>query len=341
MAESISPRDGQNGNVMLSASGRRVGLLRLLERSLRELDLPGRVIATDVTLTSAAMQATADRIIVPRYSEPGCLEFLLKLCTENQIGLIVPTIDTELAFYERNRAAFAARGTQINVSDLPTVEIGGDKQRTHEWLTENAIPTVRQVSLGAALNGALDWEYPVLVKPRFGSSSIGITKAKSRVDLEARAGEKDLLVQSIATGREYTVDVFIDRSGKCRCAVPRLRLETRGGEVSKGMTVRNPAVIELASRVAEALPGGRGVLNVQIFHDDTSGVLAVIEVNPRFGGGYPLSHEAGAAMTTWLLEETFGLPCSARSDAWQDGLVMLRYDEAVFVSRQEARVSLK
>ena len=149
----------------------------------------------------------------------------------------------------------------------------------------------------------------------------------------------DMLIQDIAPGREYTVDVFLDRAGQCRCAVPRLRLETRAGEVSKGVTVRNEHVLTIARRTAEALPGARGVINIQIFHDENTGVTNVIEINPRFGGGYPLTHQAGAPMIRWLIEETLGMPCSARDD-WREGVVMLRYDEAVFVDAVAAGVKL-
>jgi carbamoyl-phosphate synthase large subunit len=166
-----------------------------------------------------------------------------------------------------------------------------------------------------------------------------MTVAANAGQLSGRAGEAELLVQSIPPGREYTVDGFIDRTRRCRCAVPRQRLEVRGGEVSKGMTVRNAAVAALARRIAEALPGARGVLNVQIFHDETTDRMAAIEINPRFGGGYPLSHEAGAAMTRWLLEDILQLPSSARDDLWREGVVMLRYDEAVFCDRAAAHVA--
>ena len=136
-------------------------------------------------------------------------------------------------------------------------------------------------------------------------------------------------------GRQFanTIDVYIDRQGEPRCAVPRKRLETRSGEVSKGMTVREPKLQEMASRIASALPGGFGVINVQIFYDKEADQLSVIEINPRFGGGYPLSHEAGARCTHWLIEDCLDLPLSIENDVWRSGLVMLRYDDAIFVDK--------
>jgi carbamoyl-phosphate synthase large subunit len=103
--------------------------------------------------------------------------------------------------------------------------------------------------------------------------------------------------------------------------------------VSKGVTVRSPRLESLAASVCDALPGAFGAVTVQVFVDgDTeTGRASVIEINPRFGGGYPLSQAAGADFPRWLLEEAAGLPSTAAPDRWRDGLVMLRYDAAVFV----------
>ena len=139
------------------------------------------------------------------------------------------------------------------------------------------------------------------------------------------------LVQSIAVGEEYTVSCYIDRAGKTRCAVPRKRLETRGGEVSKGITFRHEGLQGLAARACESLPGAWGAMNIQIFLDPITQDMRIIELNPRFGGGFPLAWKAGAHYPRWLIEECLGLPLSAQDNDWKDGLVMLRWDAAVFV----------
>lgn len=334
------PRDIMAENVMLSAAGRRVALMHLLEQSMADLNIHGGVLATDLHALSPAMQMAREIALVPPYRDPNCLDFLLNLCETYHIRLIVPTIDPELVFYAKHRTAFANVGCQINVSDSSAIDLSFDKLKTHEWLATQDLPRVRQATLPQVLSGEAKLDLPVIIKPRRGSSSIGITIARTFEQLQARAHESDLLVQSIATGREYTVDVFVDRDGNCRCAVPRRRIETRGGEVSKGVTVRNREVIDLAWQVAQTLPGAYGVMNIQIFHDPTTNQLAVIEINPRFGGGYPLSEEAGAPMTRWLLEDVLKYPTTSRADMWREGLVMLRYDAAVFVDAKEAGVEL-
>ena len=319
--------------VMLSAAGRRVALLRLLRQSVEEAGFTARIVSTDVTRKSAAFHLGDICRLVPRYREPKCLEFLLAMCRELEVKLVVPTIDPELPFYAAHRERFAEVGTTVLISSLQAIQICNDKQSTHEWLAGMGLPTVAQTDARKATDEK--WSFPLFVKPRGGSASIGARIVKNLDELRVATAEGDFIVQQVAPGQEYTVDLFIDRAGRCRCAVPRLRIETRGGEVSKGMALRCVPVEEVARKMAESLPGAWGVINTQIFYDADSGAINVIEINPRFGGGYPLSHEAGAHMSRWVVEEVAGLPSTAHNQ-WTDGLVMLRYDEAVFVSREQA-----
>ena len=124
--------------------------------------------------------------------------------------------------------------------------------------------------------------------------------------------------------------------GACVCAVPRRRIEVRAGEVAKAVTTRSAALEQLARDVCEALPGAFGALTIQVFVDDRSGETSIIELNARFGGGFPLSREAGADFPRWILEDLVGLPSTASADGWRDGVVMLRYDAAVFVNDDRA-----
>ncbi len=323
-------QDAETFTIMMSAAGRRVALLQLLRESIRQLGLKPRLVATDVTRNSAALHLSDVSRIVRRYSDPRCLDELLEICREYSVKLIVPTIDPELSFYAEHRQRFEAEGTRVMISSPQAVRMCNDKRSTHRWLIDQGFPTVRQIDAKDLLANSRDWIFPVFAKPVAGSSSIGARVVHGLEELRLVTGIDDYIVQEIAPGMEYTVDVFLDAEGHCHCAVPRLRIETRGGEVSKGMTFRSSAIESLASRVAEAMDGARGVVNIQIFYDASTGHLNVIEINPRFGGGYPLTHRAGAEMARWVVEEVLGRPSTAARDSWKDSLVMLRYDEAYF-----------
>jgi carbamoyl-phosphate synthase large subunit len=343
----VTPAPGKPLTVLVSSAGRRVELVRSFRRAVSELTPGGRVLAIDSSWYSSAYHEADEGFLVPRISDPDHVPRLLEICEREGVDLVVPTTDREWPVWSAHVGDFAAAGTTVAVSSPEVLAIASDKQRTNEWLTANGFPTVRQGRPAEALADPASWPLPLMAKPRFGSASEGVGLVRTRAELEIVAARDaagasladgrpgDLLVETVATGVEHTIDVIVDRSGLCLCAVPRKRLEVRGGEVSKGVTVRSPELIELAHGMAKALPGPYGVLNFQVFADPSTGELAVIEINPRFGGGFPLADAAGADYPRWLLEDLLGLPSTA-TDGWRDGLVMLRYDAAVFVDQAQA-----
>jgi len=329
---------GEPVTVLISSAGRRVELLRGFRRALGAVGAaPGRVLATDCSWYSSAFHDADEAFLVPRLGDPEFVPRLLELCVKHRVDLVVPTIDTEMPVYVAHRDQFDEIGTTIALSHGDVVAIAADKQRTHDWLVTQGLPTVEQTTPAAALADPDAWTYPLIAKPRFGSAGLGVGLVHDAEELAlvARRGHElgELVVQRVAPGVEHTIDVLADRAGRCVCAVPRRRIEVRAGEVSKGVTVRSAVLEDLASRVCEALPGAYGALNVQVFVDDPE-QLAVIEINARYGGGFPLSLEAGADFPRWMLEELLGLPSTASPDGWRAGLVMLRYDAAVFVDER-------
>jgi len=335
---------GEPVTVLISSAGRRVELLRGFRRALEDVGAPDRVLATDCSWYSSAFHDADEAFLVPRLDDPEFAPRLLELCLKHDVDMLVPTIDTELPVWVAHRDQFAEIGTTIALSDGDVVAIAADKQRTQDWLVAHGFPTVEQTTPAAALADPDVWTFPLMAKPRFGSAGLGVGLVRDGQELAlvARRGHElgEIIVQRVAPGVEHTIDVLSDRTGRCVCAVPRRRIEVRAGEVSKGMTVRSAVLEDLAARVCEALPGAYGALNVQIFVDgdvDDPDNVAVVEINARYGGGFPLSLEAGADFPRWMLEELLGLPSTSSPDAWRSGLVMLRYDAAVFVDENQRR----
>lgn len=318
-------------NVLLSSAGRRVALLDHIRRDLADLALVGNVVATDMTELSAAAQR-ADRFIkVPPVSDPKFSQRILDVCSNHAISLLIPTIDSELSTYARLRGPLAELGTLVLVSGPETVSLSGDKRATNKWLRSAGFPTPEQWSVDEARQGGVP--LPVIAKPAQGSASMGVRLIATDQELQGLSGA-DLVVQRVAEGVEYTVDVWVDSRGAHRCSVPRRRMQVRAGEVSKGITDAREDVVSLTTVLAEALPDPFGPLTVQLFAAP-DGAIKIIEINPRFGGGYPLAWEAGARYPRWALQETRSVPYDPTTFRWRDGLVMLRYDDAVFVDQSE------
>ncbi len=319
--------------VLISSAGRRVELLEGFRDALRELGADGRVVATDTSWWSAARHRADAAFDVPRCDDPTYVDRIVALCEREEVDLVVPTIDPELPVLAAARDRLAAVGTTVAVSSPDTVSIAADKVATHRWLVDAGLPTVRQGTPADVAADPGSWPYPLIVKPRGGSAGIGVVTVSDAVSLEVASRRGDVVVEQVADGTEHTVDVLVDRSGACVCAVPRRRVEVRAGEVAKAVTVRSAALERLAADVVTALPAPFGALTIQVFVGDEPAQLTVIELNARFGGGFPLARRAGADFPRWMLEELLDVPSTARADEWEDGLVMLRYDDAVFLRR--------
>jgi carbamoyl-phosphate synthase large subunit len=317
--------------VLISSVGRRSQLVECLRQAFKELGVCGRIVGLDIAPEMAPAAYLVDKCFrVTRCSDPEYINEVLRIAIKENVCLIVPTIDTELPTYAANRQLFLERGVTIAISDSETVRIACDKVETNRWLLENGFPSPRQGEPDDVFKCPDRWKFPLIIKPRLGSASAGIFVVGSLLDLRVRSENKQgLIVQEIAYGDEYTVNVFV-QDGCCVCAVPHKRIEVRAGEVTKGITVRDERLMRLATEVAERLPGARGALNIQCFMD-ANGNIMIIEINARFGGGFPLANRAGARFPLWLLEPLLE-KASTVTAAWENGLMMLRFDDAVYIS---------
>ncbi len=221
-------------------------------------------------------------------------------------------------------------GCRVLVSAPDVVDICQDKRKTYRFLLKNDFDTPVTISVATALSKAkLSW--PCFLKPWDGYASRGNAVVNNRKELLFFAKRiPNAICQEFIKGTEHTCDVYVDFDMKVRCVVPRKRIEVRAGEVSKGQVVKNPRIMSEAARVVETLGAGPGVITLQLFltADDK---VKFIEINPRFGGGVPLSIKAGANFPKWILQELLGRKTNIRFDGFKDNLIMLRYDGEVWL----------
>lgn len=317
--------------MLLSSAGRRVSLLRSFRSSANILGIDLEIFACDMQpeWSSACIESDYAFAAPPATSEMF-VETLLAFCERHAIGLLVPTIDTELIPLAQAKERFAAVGTLVAISGVNLVEMARDKLSTARFLAQSGIPAPRTESLETFLSEEdYAWAWPLIAKPRHGSSSQGVHVVNNRAEVEKLKPSEPYVVQQMLQGNEHTVNLFFDEEGGLQCAVPHQRLRIRAGEVEKGFTTRDPSLCELARNLAAVLDRPFGPLCFQTIVD-ASGQGSVFEINARFGGGYPLTHRAGATFTRWLIEQCLNLP-RTMGDRWQSDVVMLRYDDAVFV----------
>ena len=314
--------------VLVSSVGRRVQLLAALKAAMAAQGWSGPLVTIDCSETAAGSYFSDEHVTVPPVDSGDYIAALQEICERYAIGLVVPTIDSELLVLAEVRDSFAKNGCHIAVSSAETISICGDKLRSKHFLQAHGIPTPRTSPWRLVSSSFERLDYPVHVKPINGSRSVGARRIETPEELLAIADPDSLIVQEFIPGPEYTVSTFVSSEGKCVVEVPRLRVEVRAGEMSMGRTVHHPQIEELARRTVEALPGAFGPMNVQII-DGPHGPR-VIEINARFGGGDPLAWAAGADIPRLLLAETDGSEPPSRLPTWIDGIAMSRFDQAVY-----------
>jgi carbamoyl-phosphate synthase large subunit len=314
-------------NTLLLSAGRRVELLRAFQSEAKARGIGGGVFAADMNPGVSAACRVADRAFrMSRVTDEGYLDELLSLCEEQRIGLVVPTIDTELMALAGAKARFADSGIELVISDEALVRACRDKRLTAELFASLDIDT-------PALMDPAHLTFPCFSKPYDGSRSVGAKSLAVPSDLTdgMRHDPKLIFMEYIdSTYDEFTVDAYFDRNGILKCLVPRHRIEVRDGEVSKGVTRRGHVYDYLKDRLAK-IRGARGCLTVQLFAARDGRRYAALEINPRFGGGYPLSYAAGADFPGWLIDEYILGSAVSFFDGWQPDLLMLRYDAQVLV----------
>ena len=316
-------------SVLFTSAGRRVELVNCFAASAQRLGLDLTTHACDLNPDlSAACHAAGQSFAVPRCDHPDYVGTLLAYCEQQQIDLLVPTIDPELYPLALAKGDFEAVGTKVHVSGPSTIEIVRDKARTMEVLHAHGVPVPRTVRFESAKDFPADWEWPTMIKPSGGSASRGIAII-DKVQSLPTSFDEPMIAQQLLKGDEYTVNIFVDAQGELRTAIPHKRLSVRAGEVEKGITVRKAEIEEIAARLAKALPDAEGVLCFQLIDDPHHGPC-VFEINARFGGGYPLADRAGGRYAERLLHQLRNETERAESE-WKEGVMMLRYDAAVFL----------
>jgi carbamoyl-phosphate synthase large subunit len=268
-------------------------------------------------------------LLVPRVGRIEYVPALLEIVEKHNISLVVPLTDLDLRSLARQQEKFAGLGCTIMIGSEPTVQLCRDKARTSALLTAAGLKAIKTCSLSEFWDSPF---YPCFVKPIRGSAGVGTGVVKSAKELRAHIatfGEL-LIVQQYVPGPEYTIDVYRSKDGEVRCIVPRQRLVVRSGEVEKGITIKDEGIVESTMKLTNLLEGLWGVFCCQCRCDD-SGCPRFFEINPRFGGGAPLSVAAGADLPLYLLQEVLGLPITAKFGEFTDRLLMMRYDEAIFI----------
>ena len=299
--------------VLFTCAGQRVDIVSAFARA------GAFTVAADADPLAPALYHSHRRAIVPRVDDPGYLPALRELITENDVALVVPLTDLDQLLLAEKRETLDAT---VLLAPLAVVGAVADKYLAHCLFEERGIaspPTWLPEDVPR------DAPFPLLVKAREGFGSRNIYRAHDREALEFFLARTPVasMVQACCRGEEFSIDVLCDLDGRCLNAIPRTMIQSKGGESIKGATVRDWPLIDHARFVAETLPIW-GPANIQCFREP-GGRLEVTDVNPRFGGGFPLPLAAGSRYPELALALAAGERPQPRLGDFREGVVMTRF----------------
>ncbi|OQC00509.1 MAG: carbamoyl phosphate synthase-like protein [Firmicutes bacterium ADurb.Bin099] len=323
--------------ILFTSVGRRVELMQAFRNAASKKNVQLEIYGADISDTAPALQFCDKKVIVPRITNNEYIPTLLRVCREESIDALIPTIDTDLLILANNRLIFESYGTKVFISNSEKVRICRDKRCTADYFLSLGLKNPQTVDDVKEYNAG----FPAFIKPRDGSSSVNAHRIDNEQELVAYSRQvPDYIIQPFIDGVEYTVDAFCDYEGNPILITPRIRLAVRAGEVLKTEIAQDDIIIEeMKALIADFKP--RGQITVQLIKDKQTGENYYIEINPRFGGGAPLSIKAGADSAEMVIRILNGEKLKYMPKAAEDGVVYSRFDQSICVSNEKKAYNIK
>lgn len=307
-------------NILLTSAGRRTYLVKYFQEYLNG---KGKVHAANSSALSPTFEVADQCVVTPLIYDDNYIPFLLKYCKENEITAIISLFDIDLPVLAKHREEFAEVGTRLIISDLDFINICNDKWKSFLYLNEREFRVPKTyVDLDEALSDVENnkLNFPLIIKPRWGCGSLSIFRVNNEAELrvlynkckeeikdsylkyEAKQDEdKSVLIQEIIKGDEYGLDVINDLDGNYMNTIVRKKMGMRSGETDCAQIMDIPQLKELGSKLSQLT---KHIANLDVDVLGIDGDYYILELNARFGGGYPFSHISGvnlpAAIVEWL-----------------------------------------
>jgi Carbamoylphosphate synthase large subunit (split gene in MJ) len=315
-------------NILITSAGKRVSLVQFFQKELKKINNAGKVFTTELNPSMSPAASISDQsFAVPKVNSKNYPFILLEICINNNIRVVIPTIDTELEVLAKNKELFKTHGVDLIVSDYNFIKLCRDKRKTNLFFQE------KNISIPHPIN-KLAPSFPLFVKPYDGSLSKDIHFIRNADELTADIlnNPKLMFMEYIDKSiyKEFTVDMYYGRDNNVKSIVPRERIEIRAGEINKGFTRKNYLVQFLYEKL-KYIQGVVGCICIQLFYNETSMEVIGIEINPRFGGGYPLSFHAKANYPLNIINEYLLNKTIEYTSDWLDNTLMIRYDSEIII----------
>ena len=309
--------------ILLTSVGRRSYLVKYFKEAV---GVRGEVHVSNSNNLTPAFQLADKCVVSPLIHSDEYIPFLLNYCKQNDIEAIISLFDIDLPILSSNKKQFNEQGVQVIVSDPEVIEICNDKKKTQDFLNNcglnSTLTYLNLEDVKSALNRGI-LKFPLIIKPRWGMGSIGVFEAKNALELEVffnktmeeiktsylkfeikQEVEEYVLIQEKLSGQEYGLDIINDLDRNYKNTIVKIKHAMRAGETDCAEVVDNPILKMVGKKISENLRH-IGNMDVDVFLINERPYI--LEMNARFGGGYPMSHIAGVnlprAIISWLRNE--------------------------------------
>lgn len=320
-------------SILITSIGKRVQLIKHLSKNFN-------IIGVDAGDLNSCRYFVDKFYKIPKAVDKNYISELLKICEKENVEMIIPLYEGEFFILNENRDKFLKTNTKLMLSSEKVIDICKDKNKTSQYFTSRNIKNPRvytKIEIDSIIYNKEEYKFPLFIKPVDGMGSSNTFKINNINELcFFKDYIKNGIIQECIEGEEYTVDCLVDFNGNPIYVVPRIRLEVRSGEVVKSRTVKDKLIINQTIKVIEELNklkdenhiGVVGPLTIQFFKTDKDEIY-LLEINPRLGGGVPLSFECGAdygkAMLNMLEKKSMSFENNFEVKT------MLRFDDAVYI----------
>ncbi len=319
----------KENNILVLSCGTRNKIVQYFRK---ELNGKGKVIATDCNQLAPALYEADSYYIVPKIKEEGYIDKILDICRQEKITAVLSLIDPELSLLAFHVDKFKAIGTTVIGSNYNVCEMSLDKIKMYHFCREHGFNVAKSWNSLSEFKTAInnkEINFPVFVKPQFGSASISISKVYDMETVEflfAHSSEDEkLMIQEFLTGQEIGVDVYIDIvSAEVVSIFAKKKILMRAGETDKAVSFKDDKLFDIVEEFVNKA-GYLGQIDIDIF--DIEGEYYISEVNPRFGGGYPHAYECGVNHVAMIIKNLNGERNESIIKQYEDNILMMKYND--------------
>lgn len=320
-------------NYLMLSVGRRGELLKNFRQSVEE---GSKIIATDLSPYAPALYFADKHYIVPRIDDLNYIDIILDICKKESIHAVTTFIDPEIEILALNRNKFEEIGVEVLAPYAETAKLCFNKYLMFRHLQANGIPTV--ITWGSLNEFESDYKsgkvnFPVFVKPRTGSGSVGAKKITNYEMLdEAMKEDSELIIQEFMNCEDLDADVYIDTiTHEAVSMFAKKKIETRIGGASKTISFKDEKLFAFISEIVRTLQFN-GPVDMDFFYKD--GQYYLSEINPRFGGAYLHAYGAGVDFIKLIENNLKGIVNKPLFGDYEEDVVMMMYDSVVIRKKE-------